>query len=131
MPACLMLSGLGDTMKSMLRAAALIAAAMSPASAADLYVVPDAYCALAEGSNLMTLPTDAELVAAVITKMDEAVAVADSETWIYSSRPAFVWASEAKVACGKAYGYLRFNFRDEEFINKCDCFHSRMLQYMN
>jgi hypothetical protein len=38
---------------------------------------------------------------------------------------------EAKVACGKAYGYLKTNYRDEDYINKCECFHSRMVEYMN
>lgn len=62
--------------------------------------------------------------------MNEAVGVADSDQWIHSTRPAFVWASEAKVACGKAYGYLRSNYRDEDYLNKCECFHQRMRQYM-
>jgi hypothetical protein len=67
----------------------------------------------------------------VVRLMEEAVAVANSDEWIYSSRPAFVWASEAKVACGKAYGYLKTSYRDEDYINKCECFHSRMVEYMN
>ena len=60
----------------------------------------------------------------------EAVAVADSPQWINSGRPAFVWASEAKVACGKAYGYLQSEYRDEDYLNKCECFHARMVRYM-
>ena len=72
------------------------------AVAADVYAVPDAdYC------------------------------VVGSSEWINSSRPVFVWASEAKVACGKAYGYLKTKYRDEDYINKCECFHSRMVEYMN
>jgi hypothetical protein len=73
----------------------------------------------------------AELKSEVVRLMDESVAVADSSEWINSSRPVFVWASEAKVACGKAYGYLRTNYKDEDTINKCECFHSRMVEYMN
>ena len=63
--------------------------------------------------------------------MDESIAVASSSEWINSSRPVFVWASETQVACGKAYGYLRTNYRDEDTINKCECFYSRMVEYMN
>lgn len=89
------------------------------------------YCAVAGTSNLVLMENMAELKSEVVRLMDESIAVADSGEWIYSSRPVFVWASEAKVACGKAYGYLRTNYKDEDTINKCECFHSRMVEYMN
>jgi hypothetical protein len=100
--------------------------------AADLSTVPDAdYCAVAGTSNLILTENVAELKSEVVRLMDESVAVANSSEWINSSRPVFVWASEAKVACGKAYGYLRTNYKDEDTINKCECFYSRMVEYMN
>ena len=100
--------------------------------AADLSGVPDVdYCAVAGTSNLVLTENMTELKSEVVRLMDESIAVAASDEWIYSSRPAFVWASEAKVACGKAYGYLRTNYKDEDTINKCECFHSRMVEYMN
>jgi len=100
--------------------------------AADLSSVPDAdYCAVAGTSNLVLNDNMTELKGEVVRLMDESVAVASSSEWINSSRPVFVWASEAKVACGKAYGYLRTNYKDEDTINKCECFHSRMIEYMN
>ena len=100
--------------------------------AADLSTVPDAdYCAVAGTSNLVLTDNLAELRGEVVRLMDESIAVANSSEWINSSRPVFVWASEAKVACGKAYGYLKTNHKDEDTINKCECFHARMLQYMN
>jgi hypothetical protein len=103
-----------------------------PAKAADLAVGPyEDYCRVAGGASLLTTENTGELTSQVVRLMDEAVIVANSSEWINSSRPAFVWASEAKVACGKAYGYLKTNYRDEDYINKCECFHSRMLQYMN
>jgi hypothetical protein len=89
------------------------------------------YCYMAGSSNLLLTEDRATLTSEVVRLMDEAVAVANSSEWIYSSRPAFVWASEAKVACGKAYGYLKSNYRDEDYLNKCECFHSRMVEYMN
>ncbi|MEW9808520.1 hypothetical protein [Mesorhizobium marinum] len=100
--------------------------------AADLSTVPDAdYCAVAGTSNLVLIDDLAELRGEVVRLMDESVAVARSSEWINSSRPVFVWASEAKAYCGMAYGYLRTNYKDEDTINKCECFHSRMIEYMN
>ena len=100
--------------------------------AADLTVGPyEDYCRVAGGTSLLLTENTGELTGEVVRLMDEAVVVANSSEWINSSRPAFVWASEAKVACGKAYGYLKTNYRDEDYLSKCECFHSRMLQYMN
>ena len=108
------------------------AAFVGQAIAADLSTLPDAdYSAVAGTSNLVLTENVAELKGEVVRLMDESIAVANSSQWIHSSRPVFVWASEAKVACGKAYGYLRTNYRDEDYINKCECFHSRMVEYMN
>lgn len=102
------------------------------AMAADLSALPDAdYCAVAGTSNLVLTENLSELKSEVVRLMDESVAVANSSEWINSSRPVFVWASEAKVACGKAYGYLKTSYKDEDTINKCECFHSRMVEYMN
>ena len=101
-------------------------------SAADLSVGPyEDYCRVVGGSSLVLTENNGELTSQVVRLMDEAVVVANSSEWIDSSRPAFVWASEAKVACGKAYGYLKTNYRDDDYLNKCEFFHSRMLQYMN
>jgi hypothetical protein len=106
--------------------------AISTAGAADLLALPSVeYCRVAGTSNLLLTENQSELTTEVVRLMDEAVAVADSQEWINSARPAFVWASEAKVACGKAYGYLKTSYRDEDYLNKCECFHSRMVEYMN
>jgi hypothetical protein len=43
----------------------------------------------------------------------------------------FLWANEAKAACGIAYGYLKTSYRDDESIGKCGCFYDRMRQYMH
>jgi len=111
-------------------AAALLLAGSTVAQAADLgggY----SQCALATGSTLASQQSNAALSDEVVRLMNEAVGVADDPRWINSRQPAFTWASEAKVACGKAYGYLKASYRDEDTLNKCECFHSRMLQYMN
>ena len=53
---------------------------------------------------------------------------------VYSASPAFVWANETKIACAKAIGYLKLgHFRreiDVEMIQKCECFHARMVWYL-
>lgn len=113
-----------------LLAAAAVLAVVAPVHAADLGVGGN-YCRLATGSSLLGQTSNAKLTDGVVRLMNESVAVADDARWINSSRPAFVWASEAKAACGKAYGYLQSDYRDEDTINKCECFHSRMVQYMN
>jgi hypothetical protein len=85
-----------------------VAGCVSQGVAADLYAVPDAdYSAVAGTSNLVLTENVAELKSEVVRLMDESVAVASSSEWINSSRPVFVWASEAKVACGEAHGLLR------------------------
>ncbi len=101
-------------------------------AAADLIDVPTAsYCRLATTSDLALNENIGEVKTEVVRMMDEAVTAANSSQWLESARPVFVWASEAKVACGKAYGYLKTNYRDEDYLNKCECFHSRMVEYMN
>ena len=88
-------------------------------------------CTLSGGSSLLSQPGNAALTDDVVRLMNEAVSVAEDPRWINSRRPAFTWASEAKAVCGIAYGYLKSDYRDEDSINKCECFHSRMVQYMN
>ena len=39
----------------------------------------------------------------------------------------YIWASEAKVECGIALGFLKTSTVDEESINKCDDFSRRMV----
>lgn len=105
---------------------------LAGASAADLTGdYPVAYCAGSASSSLVDTGSDAELTENVVRLMDEAVAVSNDHRWIYSSRPAFVWANETKVACGKAYGYLKFGERDEQTLNNCGCFHDRMISFMH
>lgn len=108
---------------------------VASSQAADIIVgeesLASAQCGLAADSTLMATTDRAGLKDAVVSRMDQAISVAKDPDWIASSRPIFVWASETKVACGKAFGYLKNGYQDAETISKCDCFHSRMVQYMN
>jgi hypothetical protein len=118
--------------KLLITAAASVVMTGSAGYAADIIGGPAIeYCRVAGTSNLVLEENIATLKTDVVRLMDESVAVAKDPQWVNSSRPAFVWASEAKVACGMAYGYLKTNYRDEDTLNKCECFHNRMVEYMN
>ncbi|MER9007989.1 hypothetical protein NKI15_30715 [Mesorhizobium sp. M0862] len=112
--------------------AGLLSLCATALQAADIIEGPVAdYCRTVGTSNLVLNDNIVDLKSEVVKLMDESVAVANSSEWINSSRPAFIWASEAKVACGMAYGYLKTNYKDEDTLNKCECFHDRMVEYMN
>ena len=100
------------------------------ANAAD-YAAPGEQCIPLRPAKILQIESDVKLTDEVVRMMNEAVAVAEDPRWIAYTRPTFTWASEAKVACGKAYGYLRSNFRDEQHLNKCECFYERMQSYLN
>lgn len=102
------------------------------AQAADpLYSQPAGQCTQAFSGQLMSITDNATLTSEVTRRMDHAVQVAEDPRWVNSSRPAFTWANETKAACGIAFGYLKTQHRDDEFVSKCECFHERMVEYMN
>ena len=104
-----------------------------PALAADAiadYHEP-AYCVGHELASLVVERDIVDLRSEVARLMDEAVAVSHDQQWIYSARPVFVWANEAKYSCGKAYGYLKASYRDEQTLNNCGCAYSRMQSFMH
>jgi hypothetical protein len=90
---------------------------------------PD-YCVTASTSNLLMMDDNGQLTSEIVRLMDQAILVVKSDEAINLSRPVYIWAMETKAACGKAYGYMQTNYRDEDYINKCECFHSRMVEYM-
>jgi hypothetical protein len=107
--------------------------AVSTAFAADIIhdVTPVPSCSAESTSALVATASDAELRGEIVDRMDQSVAASESDRWIHSSRPVFLWANEAKAACGIAYGYFKTSYRDEESIGKCGCFYDRMRHYMN
>ncbi|MCA1490413.1 hypothetical protein I6F11_05705 [Ensifer sp. NBAIM29] len=113
---------------------AMIAFSASAGHAADLigdYAPVAAQCDTLAASSLTVGQDIAFLRSEVVSRMDHAIAVAEDPRWIASTRPTFVWASETKVACGKAYGYLQSGWADGDYLAKCDCFHSKMIRFMN
>jgi hypothetical protein len=122
-------------MKTLMQSLAVILAlaAVGPAQSADLLSsqpVAVAQCVGGE-SSLLAVESKSELKDSIDELMEDSIAVASSPQWVGSARPVFLWASETKVACGKAHGYLRSGTRDAENIYKCECFHARMTSYMN
>ena len=55
----------------------------------------------------------------------------ESQQWTDNRNPAWVWSTEAAVACGKAFGYLQNEYRDEQTLNRCECYYKRMIFFMN
>jgi len=114
-------------------AAALQFVVAGPAPAADPVVGYDEppYCVGNEATSLVVEQNIVDLRSEVARLMNEAVAVSHDQQWVYSGRPVFVWANEAKYSCGKAYGYLRASYRDEQTLNNCGCAYSRMQSFMH
>jgi hypothetical protein len=115
-----------------LAAAVLQIFVAGPVLAADMmqaYTPP--YCEADEAPALVTETNIATLKQEVGRLMDEAITVSNDQHWVYSSRPVFVWANEAKYSCGKAYGYLKTSYRDEQNLNNCGCAYERMRSFMH
>lgn len=85
-------------------------------------------CPWVEASAFDVLPEE-DVEAAVLQYYDEASAALKSDAVIDSYRPAFLWASEARFACGKAVGYFEADHFDAESVQKCHCFYQRMSTY--
>lgn len=109
---------------------ALLALALAfPVAAADLngYAIAG-QCTFAEQSPITLLPSD-EIELRVTSYYDVASDALESDRVIESRSPAFLWARETKFHCGKAIGYLKGGFLDEDSVQKCDCFYGRMLRF--
>ena len=61
-------------------------------------------------------------------RYDAALALADDAAVVEANDPRFIWASEAKVQCGIALGYLKSRTRDPVSLGKCRDAYARMTQ---
>lgn len=77
-------------------------------------------------SPLLDLNTVAAIRPEIQQRYDAALAATLAPEIIRATDPRFVWASEAKVACGIALGFLKTRTIDEDSINKCDEYARRM-----
>ncbi|MEH6828813.1 OmpA family protein [Parasphingorhabdus sp.] len=82
--------------------------------------------ALAQGSDLMSLGK-AELRGEVESRYQTALAATLSENVLKSTDSQYYWASETKVQCGIALGFLKSGTKDADSIGKCERFALRMV----
>ncbi|HEX7760995.1 MAG TPA: OmpA family protein [Caulobacteraceae bacterium] len=59
-------------------------------------------------------------------RYDAAVKLTQTPEIINAADTRFTWASEAKVACGIAIGFLKTSTVDEDSVNRCDDYSHRM-----
>lgn len=59
-------------------------------------------------------------------RYDAALAATNNPVLISANDPRYTWASEAKVQCAIALGYLKSDTRDEPSISKCDYAYRQM-----
>lgn len=64
----------------------------------------------------------ADLRTEITRRYDTAVAATLARDVIAANDSRFLWASEAKVACGIAIGYLKHNTKDADSIARCQTF---------
>lgn len=88
------------------------------------------YCFLMRRSPILDLASVGDMRAAVEQRYEHALKVSVSERVIFSRRPVFPWAVEAKAACGRAIGFFRGREVNAVMISKCDCYHGRMLAHL-
>ncbi len=87
-------------------------------------------CIRAFTSPMLDLPRE-EMVSAVHQKYDHSLEVSERQSVVYNQSQLFTWASEAKVSCAKAVGFLKHGEANAEQISQCDCYYSRMRLLMH
>ncbi|MBK1796291.1 hypothetical protein JHL21_17540 [Devosia sp. WQ 349] len=106
----------------------LAVASIFGVNAADLGHYAGGQCSNYRQSYLHQQPVD-DIRQSVSANLSSAkVGMGDPRT-LTNSRPAFVWAMEARWACSAALGYLNGGHVDEETVQKCDCFHQQYLAF--
>jgi outer membrane protein OmpA-like peptidoglycan-associated protein len=77
-------------------------------------------------SAVLDLSPRAAVRAEVERRYEAALQATRSSEIVKANDNRYTWASEAKVACGIAIGYLKSGTVDEDSINRCDYFSARM-----
>ncbi|WP_298334992.1 OmpA family protein [uncultured Erythrobacter sp.] len=76
-------------------------------------------------ADLMAADTDT-LRSELQSRFDAALTLTNDQSIILANDARYMWASEAKVQCAIALGYLKSNTRDQTSIEKCDFAFKRM-----
>ncbi|USI76491.1 OmpA family protein [Sphingopyxis sp. USTB-05] len=73
----------------------------------------------AQAQALADLPID-QVRTEVQTRYDAALALTIDRSVVAANSNVYTWASEAKVQCGIAKGFLKSNTKDAESLRRCD-----------
>lgn len=84
-----------------------------------------AFPGTAAAQSLLDLQGD-QLRGELQTRYDAALAATLDPAVYAANDPRFIWASEAKVQCGIAIGFMKSSTRDEPSIRKCETAYARM-----
>jgi hypothetical protein len=98
------------------------------AGAADPFTSSPGACMWHQHNQIMNQSADI-IRDTVAFNYENARTLLSGKQIIGSSRPAFVWAMETNNACAIASGYIKAGNYNAVAIQKCDCFHTRMLSY--
>ena len=90
---------------------------------------------LEEASKLFEFTEIASLRSEIERRYQHARDVAGDDSTQYSTSPLFTWASNAKISCAKALGYLKHHWvyppvLSEPSLARCDCLYRRMQFYL-
>lgn len=97
------------------------------AFALTMFCVSTASGAAAQTGDLDLLAVDRDTLKSELQmRFDAALAVTRDSTVIGADDARYLWASEAKIQCAIALGYLKSRTRDETSIGKCDYAYRQM-----
>ena len=94
---------------------------------AVLGAVPSVAMAQSAGADLLALNGD-QLRGELQTRYDSALAATTDRAVVAANDTRYIWASEAKVQCGIAIGYMKSSTKDETSIRKCGDAYARYNQ---
>lgn len=105
------------------KGAGIVAGAALAVSAASPVVAQDS-----GGGDLLSLGV-ASLRGEISRRYDEALAMTRDAAVVSADTNSFMWASQAKIQCGIAMGFLKSGTKDPVSVGKCDDAYRRM-QYV-
>lgn len=89
--------------------------------------VPSVAMAQSAGADLLSL-NGGQLRSELQTRYDGALAATRDPAVVAANDTRFLWASEAKIQCGIAIGYMKSSTKDETSIRKCGDAYARYNQ---
>ena len=96
--------------------------------ALTMFLVTPAGLAAQETTADLMSADRSTLNAAIQSRYDAALVKTNDPSVVGADTVVYKWASEAKVQCGIALGFLKSKTRDETSISKCNDAYNRMLR---